>query len=101
MRKYYILAIAWLLLFQSCATIKKPEIESIPEKKPQISKTLSPEAPKTFLKRKIAIARFTNETKYGQSFFFDKNQDPIGKQAMDILSARLTATEKFILLEAG
>ena len=51
------------------------------------------------MKRKVAIARFTNETKYGQSFFFDKNQDPIGKQAMDILSARLAATEKFILLE--
>ena len=99
MRKCYILAIVCLFLSQSCATIKKPEIETLPETKPQISKTLAQELPKTYLKRKVAIARFTNETKYGQSFFFDKNQDPIGKQAMDILSARLAATEKFILLE--
>jgi curli biogenesis system outer membrane secretion channel CsgG len=99
MRKYYILAIVCLFLSQSCATIKKPEIETLPEKKPQISKTLAQELPKTYLKRKVAVARFTNETKYGQSFFFDKDQDPIGKQAMDILSARLAATEKFVLLE--
>jgi curli biogenesis system outer membrane secretion channel CsgG len=99
MRKYYPLAIIFLFLWQSCATVKKPEIETLPEKKPQISKTLTPEAPQRYLKRKVAIARFTNETKYGQSFFLDKDQDWIGKQAMDILSARLGATEKFILLE--
>jgi curli biogenesis system outer membrane secretion channel CsgG len=99
MRKYCALAILSLFLCQSCATIKKPEIESLPEKKPQISKTLTQEAPERYLKRKVAIARFTNETKYGQSFFLDKDQDWIGKQAMDILSARLGETEKFILLE--
>ena len=66
-----------------------------------ISKTLEkkePSAPKG-LKRKVAIARFSNETKYGQSFFIDKNNDRIGKQAVDILSAKLIATEKFIVLE--
>jgi len=99
MRKYYALAIIFLFFCQACATIKKPEIETLPEKKPQISKTFTPEAPQRYLKRKVAVARFTNETKYGQSFFLDKNQDWIGKQAMDILSARLGATEKFILLE--
>ena len=99
MRKYYALAITFLFLCQSCATIKKPEIEAVPEKKPQISNTLTQEAPQRYLKRKVAIARFTNETKYGQSFFLDKDQDWIGKQAMDILSARLAAIEKFILLE--
>jgi len=99
MYKYCTLAIICLFLCLSCATVKKPEIETLPEKKPQISKTLIQEAPQRYLKRKIAIARFTNETKYGQSFFLDKDQDWIGKQAMDILSARLGATEKFILLE--
>ena len=99
MYKYCTLAIICLFLCLSCATVKKPEIETLPEKKPQISKTLTHEAPQRYLKRKIAIARFTNETKYGQSFFLDKDQDWIGKQAMDILSARLGATEKFILLE--
>ena len=51
------------------------------------------------LKRKVAIARFTNETKYGQSFFIDAQNDKIGKQAVDILSSKLVETEKFILLE--
>jgi curli biogenesis system outer membrane secretion channel CsgG len=97
--KYFLLAIACLFLCGSCATVKKPEVETLPETKPQISKTLSQEAPQKYLKRKVAIARFTNETKYGQSFFLDKDQDWIGKQAMDILSARLVATEKFLLLE--
>jgi curli biogenesis system outer membrane secretion channel CsgG len=99
MNKYFIFAIVFLFLCQSCATVKRPEIETLPEKKPQISKTLTQEAPQRYLKRKVAIARFTNETKYGQSFFFDQDRDWIGKQAMDILSARLGATEKFILLE--
>jgi len=99
MYKYCTLAIVCLFLCQSCATVKKPQIETLPEKKPQVSKTLTQEAPQRYLKRKVAIARFTNETKYGQSFFLDKDQDWIGKQAMDILSARLASTEKFILLE--
>lgn len=51
------------------------------------------------LKRKVAIARFTNETNYGRSFLADANNDPIGKQAVDILSKKLLDTDRFILLE--
>lgn len=51
------------------------------------------------LKRKVAIGRFSNETKYGNSFFVDDYGDRVGKQAMDILSARLTETGKFLMLE--
>ncbi|MBQ8222735.1 MAG: penicillin-binding protein activator LpoB [Bacteroidales bacterium] len=51
------------------------------------------------LKRKVAIGRFTNETQYGQGLFYDRGSDPMGKQALDILSAKLAASEKFILLE--
>lgn len=51
------------------------------------------------LKRKVAIARFTNETTYGRSFLVDKDANPIGKQALDILSKKLLDTGKFILLE--
>lgn len=84
------------IFLQSCATLPKGEIETS-DKKPQIAK---PDiTPARFLKRKVAIARFSNETKYAQSFFADSNKDIIGKQAMDILSAKLAATEKFILLE--
>lgn len=51
------------------------------------------------IKRKVAIGRFSNETQYGKGVFYDKENDPMGKQAMDILSAKLAQSEKFILLE--
>ena len=51
------------------------------------------------LKRKVAIGRFTNETQYGKGLFYDRGSDPMGKQALDILSSKLSASEKFILLE--
>ncbi len=51
------------------------------------------------IKRKVAIGRFTNETQYAKGIFYDKENDPMGKQALDILSAKLAASNKFILLE--
>ncbi len=51
------------------------------------------------LKRKVAIARFSNETQYAKGVFYSKANDPMGKQAVDILSAKLASTNKFILLE--
>lgn len=51
------------------------------------------------IKRKVAIGRFSNETQYGKGLFYDRENDPMGKQALDILSAKLAASGKFILLE--
>lgn len=51
------------------------------------------------LKRKVAIGRFSNETQYAKGVFYERENDPIAKQALDILSAKLAASEKFILLE--
>lgn len=51
------------------------------------------------IKRKVAIGRFSNETQYGKGMFYDKENDPLGKQALDILSAKLAQSGKFILLE--
>jgi curli biogenesis system outer membrane secretion channel CsgG len=84
-------------LLQACSTVKPPETRIVPQPVPQVSKSL--ENPERSLKRKVAIARFSNETKYGQGFFYDQNDDRLGKQAMDIFSAKLTAIEKFIMLE--
>jgi curli biogenesis system outer membrane secretion channel CsgG len=99
LNKYYISIIGLLFLVQACATVEKYEVEVVDEQKPQISKVFTEEVAETFLKRKVAISRFSNETKYGQSFLLDEQNDRIGKQAMDILSAKLAATDKFILLE--
>ena len=51
------------------------------------------------IKRKVAIGRFSNETQYANGVFYDKENDPMGKQALDILSAKLAASGKFLLLE--
>ena len=51
------------------------------------------------IKRKVAIGRFSNETQYAKGMFYDKENDPMRKQALDILSSKLAASEKFILLE--
>jgi curli biogenesis system outer membrane secretion channel CsgG len=54
---------------------------------------------KLTLKKKVAIARFTNETQSGATFLVDDSGDRIGKQASDILSARLTETGFFVMFE--
>ena len=51
------------------------------------------------IKRKVAIGRFSNETQYSKGLFYDKENDPMRKQALDILSSKLAASGKFILLE--
>jgi curli biogenesis system outer membrane secretion channel CsgG len=71
------------------------------QRKTQIVETAKPtQAPdgKT-IKRKVAIGRFSNETQYAKGIFYDKENDPMGKQALDILSAKLAASDKFLLLE--
>ncbi|MBF0163910.1 MAG: curli production assembly protein CsgG [Magnetococcales bacterium] len=93
----------WLsgLLVSGCAPVENLKVEQIPNPPPAISEPIKaqPVEPARLLKRKVAIARFSNETRYGQGFLVDENKDPVGKQAMDILSARLTSTQKFLLLE--
>jgi curli biogenesis system outer membrane secretion channel CsgG len=71
------------------------------QEKVEMSKTLTQEAElaKNDLKRKIAVARFSDDTEFGKRIFKMKENDPTGKQAMDILSAKLAETEKFILFE--
>ncbi len=96
--KQLFLLMVVVALLSSCATVPKPRIAKVREEAPQVSPTLE-QSMEHSLKRRVAIARFTNETKYGQGFFYDENDDRLGKQAMDILSTKLSSTEKFILLE--
>jgi curli biogenesis system outer membrane secretion channel CsgG len=98
--KYLFLSIAVAaLLLAGCATMQDKQVYETPKnKKVAISKTKASNNHRG-LKRKIAISRFSNETRSGQSFFLDKNNDRVGKQAMDILSSKLFETGKFIMLE--
>ena len=51
------------------------------------------------LKRKVAIARFTNITRYGKALLSDNERDPLADQAADMLTARLVDSGKFIVFE--
>lgn len=90
MKKNFI-GIAIILFAISCTTQK-----SIVRVEPQVQEIKQEEQS---LKRKVAIARFSNETEYAKGVFYDKANDPVGKQAVDILSTKLASTNKFILLE--
>lgn len=66
----------------------------------QVAPTIQPKKQQEqVLKRKVAIARFSNETLYAKGIFYQKENDPISQQAADILSTKLASSEKFILLE--
>lgn len=65
----------------------------------QAPASLTAGLPAKGFKTKIAIGRFSNETRYGKSLLVDDNLDPLGKQASDILSAYLTKTGQFVVLE--
>lgn len=86
-----------LVFLSACATVPRTEVVAPSPKDPVLSPALLP-ATGRFLKRKVAIARFSNETTYGKSPLL--GEDVLGRQASDILSTRLTDTRKFILLES-
>ena len=93
----FLISLSYLMI-SGCATVTNPTIVPAEANKPVVSKTIENQ-PKHFIKRKVAIGRFTNETNYGKGFFDKSSEHGIGRQAMDILSARLAASEKFIMLE--
>jgi len=86
-----------LLLSVGCSTVTKPNNNVLAQSQPNISETV--QQTDRVLKRKVAIARFTDETRHSNLFAINPNGDRIGKQATDILAARLNQTGKFILLE--
>jgi curli biogenesis system outer membrane secretion channel CsgG len=86
------------LMLSACTSSTKQTVNASQSKQAAISPTIA-EAPAMGLKRKVAIARFTDETKNSSSIFVNKSFDNIGKQAADILSARLTNSGQFLMLE--
>lgn len=90
---------AWfvpLLLLSAACTSKQEVVRTQPT---VVTPPPTAVAEVPVLKRKVAISRFSNETQYAKGIFYNKANDPIGKQALDILSAKLAASDKFILLE--
>ncbi len=93
-----------LLLASACATSSPPTVTSegsssrdAQQAAQKAQQQVVPEVKR--LRRKIAIGRFTNETRYGRSLLRDGEGDPLGKQALDILSNRLVSTGRFMVFE--
>lgn len=91
-----------LLLLSACATTSTPPVavEAAIPRAQQIEAQKAAAMPqqKSF-KRKIAIGRFTNETRYGRTFLTDANSDPLGKQASDMMATKLAGSNKFLVFE--
>lgn len=97
-----LLALGSIIFVAGCATVTPPPvpIEAGISKSAQIESQKQTAIPANKgLKRKIAIGRFSNETRYGRTFQTDANLDPLGKQASDILVSRLVDSQQFIVLE--
>ena len=100
LKKYYVTSLS--LALAGCASVSTPPVVTeapvsrAAQMQAQQETLLSPV--KQF-KRKIAVGRFTNETRYGRTFQRDASLDPLGKQASDILSSRLVASQRFLVFE--
>ena len=90
MKKIILLAMMMLVTYVASAQREVEVVEST---------TQNTQEDGLVLKRKVAIGRFSNETQYAKGIFYDKENDPMGKQALDILSSKLATSEKFLLLE--
>lgn len=96
------LCVGVLVFLGACATPAPPTVKS----EGSSSRAAQREAQKIAAlpevkrhKRKIAIGRFTNETRYGRSLLRSVDGDPLGKQALDILSGLLVSTGRFLVFE--
>lgn len=101
MRKYSNrLLIAGLLSVTAlggCTSATRGVVNPTPAPAPQISPVFQEE--QLGLKRVVAITRFSDETTRANNFLVDNQGNRLGKQASDILASRLTATQKFVMLE--
>ncbi|WP_233236314.1 CsgG/HfaB family protein [Bordetella sp. LUAb4] len=91
-----------VLTLAACATVSKPPVvQEAPASRAAQAQAQEdaavPAAP--VLKRKIAIGRFSNETRYGRTFQTDNANDPLGKQVSDMLATRLTDSQRFLVFE--
>lgn len=91
-----------LSLCAGCATVSdrpvqvEPPVSKAEQQKAQI---VAQQPTVKRYKRKIAIARFTNESNYGRALLTDRDYDQIGKQASDMLAAKLIKSNNFIVFE--
>lgn len=85
----------------ACATVADPPVaatlgeHNVVEAAQQAA--AQPDTP--VLKRKIAIGRFSNSTRYGKALLYAGERDPLADQSADMLANRLFESGRFIVLE--
>jgi curli biogenesis system outer membrane secretion channel CsgG len=94
----------WLVLSAcaaaGCATVDEPVVaDAGAAGASAFSPTLEQQGQRV-LKRKVAVLRFSNETKYGTGAFGGAYGVPIEEQAADILKTRLVESGKVVLIDA-
>ena len=103
MKKYiFIFLCGTIILYSGCATVSTPiqQTEAPVSKQQQVkAQTIAQSPIAKQYKRKVAISRFSNESNYGRSLMTDQDYDRIGKQASDMLAAKLIKSNKFIVFE--
>ncbi|MBB4659425.1 CsgG/HfaB family protein [Parvularcula dongshanensis] len=77
--------------------VQQPVSQTQAEEAQRLAAEALPAAPS--LKRKVAVGRFTNATRYGRALLYDDERDPLAEQASDIVSNRLAETDAFIVVE--
>ena len=83
-----------------CATVHRPDVvDAGAADASAISPSIEAANVRT-LKRKVAVLRFSNETKYGAGAFGGALGKPVEQQASDMLKARLVESGKVILIDA-
>jgi len=85
-----------------CATVAAPPVptaSSVPRIQQQQAQAAVQQPLVKRFKRKVAVGRFTNESNYGRALMTDQDYDRIGKQASDMLSAKMVTSGKFIVFE--
>ena len=102
MKKSVVLAAAAAL--SACATVSPPpavETGGVPQAAQQQAqeRTLTAAPDTRELKRRIAVGRFTNVTRYGRSLLGVAESDPIENQAADIMTNRLVETGRFVVFD--
>lgn len=99
MKPFICALFACVLMMGACARIQKEE--------PQATLAIAPENAikledaSITLKRKVAIGRFTNESRLANSFLNEGSgtKERMSRAATDILSAKLASTKRFLLIE--
>lgn len=98
----YVATFALLVTLCGCATVDKAP----PMHETSYTKTEQREAQEVSLqpatkslKHKIAIGRFSNETRYGKALLTADDIDPLGRQTSDMLARRLVESQQFLVLE--